>query len=161
MAAGALLAAWPGVTLFVVSQLAGWAIALTGFARVSELVADGRGSSLSVVPAVGTGAVGVTLAVWPRPTVLAATLLVGCWLVFEGGSRVLRTLEAESPRHEVVGNLLGALEVVAGVAVIARPVQGVRAAAVLVAVGLVVHGAALVLRGWPAAGPRVPADSSR
>ncbi|MGB5758725.1 MAG: DUF308 domain-containing protein [Acidimicrobiales bacterium] len=145
--AGVVLLAWPAPTVLVFSQLAGWSMGAIGALGAVEEASKGRARSSSFAVAAGIGALGVILALWPGRTILVATILAGGWLIAAGGSRVLATVGAERPRDEVVGNLLGALEVLLGALVALRPVAGARAVAVFAGLGLVVHG---VARLWEA-----------
>lgn len=140
IALGVVLLAWPGPTLLVFSQVAGWAMGVAGFVGAVDQVNEGRLRSFAFARAVGLGLVGVVLILWPGPTTLIVTVLVGLWLLFDGGSRLLDTVWAESPTAEVIGNAIAVAEMLLGIVVIARPVGGVRAAAVFAGLGLAAHG---------------------
>ena len=144
VAGGVVLIVWPGPTLLVFSQVAGWTMGVVGFLGAVDGVSSGRIVTWASIKGTGIGLLGVALILWPGETIVVVTVLAGAWLVADGGSRVLGTLWEDSTRAEVVGNLLGIGEALLGILVIARPISGVRAAAAFAGLGLVVHGLARV-----------------
>lgn len=125
-------------------------MALLALSTVVEAGAGGRLRSWATLGAVAAGGLGVCLLLWPGRTLVVATALGGAWLIVDGMGRVLDTVTARSVRAEIVGNVAGVAEALVGVAVIARPVGGLRASAVLFGAGLVVGG---LRRVWSAANP--------
>jgi uncharacterized membrane protein HdeD (DUF308 family) len=139
---GVVLIVWPGPTLLVFSQVTGWTMGAVGVLGAADAISSGRLATSSAVRSVGIGLLGIALILWPGETLLVVTVLAGAWLIVDGGSRVLGTLWEDSTRAELVGNLLGIAEALLGILVIARPISGVRAAAVFAGLGLVMHGLA-------------------
>jgi uncharacterized membrane protein HdeD (DUF308 family) len=137
---GIVLLAWPAPTLLVFSRGAGWAMGTLGLLDAIEQFSRRRVAWWAVVKALGIAALGVILLLWPGRTLLVATVLVGAWLIADGGSRLLGSMWEESPGAEVVANLVGIVEAVFGILVMARPVEGARAATVFAGLGLIVHG---------------------
>lgn len=146
--AAASLALWPDITAVALARVTGVALVGLGLLRGYESVRSPTSGPLGVAAAAGVVGAGVALLAWPESTLLVATVLAGVWLIADGLGRVFGTVVETSVRDEVIGNLLGITESIVGVLVIARPVAGARAAALLVAGGLVLHALGRVLDAW-------------
>lgn len=147
--AGVALAVWPGVTLLVVSQIMGWVMIISAVAQLARALrrrGEPRRWLSRTVVAVVTAGLGLALVVWPGRTILVVTVLAGAWLILDGMSRPVLGVASDSPRAEILGNVLGIVQAVIGLALIVRPVAGLRATALFGGAGLVVFGAT---RLWP------------
>ncbi|MGI9623929.1 MAG: HdeD family acid-resistance protein [Acidimicrobiales bacterium] len=146
--AGGVLALWPEITLLIFSQVAGWAMGVAGLLGAIDEVQKGRVKSWAFARALGIGVVGVVLIVWPDRTLLVATILAGGWLLFDGGSRVLQSMYAQSTKREIAGMAFGFVEAVIGILVVARPFGNLGAAAVFTGLGLIVFGVGRIWEAW-------------
>ncbi|MCP4085685.1 MAG: hypothetical protein GY745_11600 [Actinomycetia bacterium] len=156
---GVVLVAWPGLTLLMVSQLAGWAMGVAGLVRASELGSEGRWRSLEFAGSSMAGLLGVALIAWPDRSLVAVSVLAGGFLITNGASRLVASINATTPRAEALANLLGLGEAMLGILIIARPVAGLRATTVLVGIGLILHGLSHMWRSARAPG-RAPVTDS-
>ncbi|MCP5028556.1 MAG: hypothetical protein GY929_19950 [Actinomycetia bacterium] len=86
------------------------------------------------------GLFGVALIAWPDRSVVAVSVLAGGFLVVNGASRLLASIDAATPRAEALANLLGLGEALLGIVIIIQPVAGLRATSVLLGIGLILHG---------------------
>jgi uncharacterized membrane protein HdeD (DUF308 family) len=81
----------------------------------------------------------------PFKTIAVFVLVLGAWFVVVGVTRfVMAFAEGEG---RLTGTVVGLLEVLAGVVVLAYPDPGLRAAAVLAGILLIVRGLALIWGG--------------
>jgi uncharacterized membrane protein HdeD (DUF308 family) len=93
-----------------------------------------------------TAIVGVLLIRHPIGGVTAIALLIGIWLIAVGVIRLATAFDESENRgwHAFAG----AIEIVAGIAIVADPNIGFATLAILVGIGFIVNGAGLTAVGW-------------
>jgi uncharacterized membrane protein HdeD (DUF308 family) len=92
--------------------------------------------------------VGFILLVWPEATVVVLAVLVGINLILLGVLILAGSLAAEIPAGEkILGSFLGTLAILAGVAVLGRPLQTVGVIVVVVGAFWIVGGVMEFLQG--------------
>ena len=147
---GAIVLAKPNHSLTALVVICGIFIVLDS---VLELVAgvfsehSGAAALLGVLGVV----IGILLIRHPVGGVLAATLLVGLWFVAIGVIRLISALTAERRLWRLI---VAALEIVAGIVLVASPHIGFATLALLIGISFVVNGIALLAFGTVMRGVR-------
>jgi uncharacterized membrane protein HdeD (DUF308 family) len=148
VSAGVIVLAWPEISLVTLAWVSGIFLLVDG---VSELVvslsrrAEGRGL-LALLGALSVIA-GLFLVRHPIAGVVAVALLLGIWLVVFG---LVRFVEAfgRVERHRVWDLVIAAVEIIAGVIIVATPSIGVAALALIVGIGFVLRGLGTTMLAW-------------
>jgi uncharacterized membrane protein HdeD (DUF308 family) len=145
--AGVIVLAEPGGSLATLAVIAGIFLLLDG---ILELVASFMRSTtnrgLVALLGVLTAVIGVLLIRHPVGGVTAVALLIGIWLIAMG---VIRFVTAfDEYRHRGWHALAGALELIAGIVIVANPNIGYTTLAILVGIGFIVNGIGLTALGW-------------
>jgi uncharacterized membrane protein HdeD (DUF308 family) len=146
IAAGIIILFKPSDSLATLAVIAGIFVLVDG---LMELIAsfsrqtEHRG--LVAVTGVLSAIVGILLIRHPIAGVAAIALLIGIWLVAIGVVRIAVGFAEEQNR---VWNLvLGALEIIAGIVIVADPNIGFTTLALLVGIGFIVNGFGLLALG--------------
>jgi uncharacterized membrane protein HdeD (DUF308 family) len=138
-AAGALLTVeW---TLLQLAAFVAMLFIARGALHLVTTSFEGMAGALSVLLGLGELAVGLTLLVWPSPTVLVITVVVGVWGITRAvtlGTNIIAT------RREVRGWRIllvpAVLELAAGVALFANTAGSVRLVALIIGSFMVLDG---------------------
>jgi uncharacterized membrane protein HdeD (DUF308 family) len=145
---GLLALLWPGVTVVVLALLVGAYIVvegvatiITGFRRARDAA---QRTAYLLAGLIGVVA-GVVALVWPGITALVLALLFGAWAVITG---MMDIWAATRIRGQWLMVAVGVLSVVAGVFVLARPMLGVLAVAVVVGAFALVTGVLMLVEAW-------------
>jgi uncharacterized membrane protein HdeD (DUF308 family) len=145
---GLLALLWPGVTVVVLALLVGAYIVvegvatiITGFRRARDAA---QRTAYLLAGLIGVVA-GVVALVWPGITALVLALLFGAWAVITG---MMDIWAATRIRGQWLMVAVGVLSVVAGVFVMARPMLGVLAVAVVVGAFALVTGVLMLVEAW-------------
>ncbi len=96
--------------------------------------------------------VGVLLVRHPIGGVAAVALLIGLWLITVGVIRVATAFEESENRGWHI--FAGALELLAGIVIVANPNIGFATLAILVGIGFILNGLGMALLGWAMRGLR-------
>lgn len=145
--AGVIILAKPGSSLQTLAVIAGIFLLVDG---ILELVAafmrgtENRG--LVALLGVLTAIVGVLLIRHPVGDVTAVALLIGIWLIAMGVIRFVTAFDAS--RHRGWHALAGALELIAGIVIVANPNIRYATLAILVGIGFMLNGIGLISLGW-------------
>jgi uncharacterized membrane protein HdeD (DUF308 family) len=145
--AGVIILAKPGSSLATLAVIAGIFLLLDG---ILELIASFMRSTtnrgLVALLGVLTAVIGVLLIRHPVGGVTAVALLIGIWLIAMG---VIRFATAfDEYRHRGWHALAGALELIAGIVIVANPNIGYTTLAILVGIGFILNGIGLISLGW-------------
>jgi len=145
--AGVIILFEPGSSLATLAVIAGIFLLLDG---ILELIASFMRSTtnrgLVALLGVLTAVIGVLLIRHPVGGVTAVALLIGIWLIAMG---VIRFVTAfDEYRHRGWHALAGALELIAGIVIVANPNIGYTTLAILVGIGFIVNGIGLTALGW-------------
>jgi uncharacterized membrane protein HdeD (DUF308 family) len=166
---GVLAFAWPGATIFVLVLLWGayalveGVLALIAAFRIRD---GGRPMWTFVVIGILGVAAGIVAFVWPGITALALLTLIAVWAFFMGIFQIVAAVRLRKEiRHEWLLGLSGALSLVFGAVLLARPVEGLVAIVWVVAAYAIVFGILLLvlafrLKGRASGGTLAPAAQS-
>ena len=138
-AAGALLTVeW---TLLQLAAFVAMLFIARGALHVVTTSFEGMAGALSALLGVGELAVGLILLVWPSPTVLVITVVVGVWVIARAvtlGTNILATRRELRPWRILL--VPAVLELVAGVALLASTAGSVRRVALIIGSIMVLEG---------------------
>jgi uncharacterized membrane protein HdeD (DUF308 family) len=155
--AGVILLVWPDISLVTLAVVTGLFLLVEGLFDIVGAIAakgeQGRGL-LALVGALSVIA-GIVLVKHPFNTLVAFVIIFGVWLVV---AAVLRFVAAVAEASERGTNILvGLLDLIAGVVILAWPELGLATAAVLAGIILIVRGIAFVWGGWQVR--KIPAEA--
>jgi uncharacterized membrane protein HdeD (DUF308 family) len=146
---GVLAFAWPGATIFVLvlfwgayALVEGVFTLIAGF-RVRD---QGRPMWTFVVIGILGIAAGIVTFLWPGITALALLTLIAVWAFFIGIFQIVAAVRLRKEiEHEWLLGLSGALSVIFGAVMLARPVEGMVAIVWVLAAYSVVFGVLLLV----------------
>jgi uncharacterized membrane protein HdeD (DUF308 family) len=149
---GVLAFAWPVKALFVLVLFFGAYALVEGiFALIAAFrVRDGGKPmwSFVVIGILGIAA-GIVTFLWPGITALALLSLIAVWALFMGVFQIVAAVRLRKEiTHEWLLGLSGLLSVVFGVAMLARPVEGLLAIVWVIAAYSIVFGILLIVLGF-------------
>jgi uncharacterized membrane protein HdeD (DUF308 family) len=147
LAAGVIIIFKPGDSLATLAVIAGIFLLLDGILElIGSLTRRTANRGLAALIGVITAIVGVLLIRHPIGGVTAIALLIGIWLIAVG---VIRFATAfEEVEHRGWHALAGALELIAGIVIVAVPSIGYTTLAILVGIGFIVNGIGMSGLGW-------------
>jgi uncharacterized membrane protein HdeD (DUF308 family) len=148
-AAGIAMIVWPDITLTALALISGINILLlSGLLIAATLFGAEQGDrTLRVVVGVLGVIAGLIVIKHPQQALLVVVLAVGIWLVLSGLAEAMGALAIGGERRwlRVAG---GAIEIAIGILVLALPKVSLGTLAVLIGIGFIIRGIALVLAGW-------------
>jgi uncharacterized membrane protein HdeD (DUF308 family) len=145
--AGVIVLFKPGESLPTLAVIAGIFMLVDGtFEIASALLRGTPNRGLVALFGVITAIVGVLLIRHPIAGVAAVALLIGLWLITVGVIRFVTAFEEAEYRfwHAVAG----LVEIVAGIVIVSTPEIGFATLAILVGIGFILNGIALMVLGW-------------
>ncbi len=146
-AAGVIILAKPGDSLATLAVIAGIFLLVDGILELlSSFIRSPGNRGLVALFGVLTAIVGVLLIRHPIAGVAAVALLIGIWLITIGVIRLATAFEETENRGWQA--LLGGLELIAGIVIVADPNIGFATLALLVGIGFILNGLGLVILGW-------------
>ena len=143
--AGAIVIAKPSNSLATLAVICGIFILLDSIFELAIAVFAEHGGVAALFGVVGI-VIGIILIRHPTHSVTAIALLIGIWLVAIGVIRLVRTVALSEGR--VWNVVVGVIEVIAGIVIVSSPNIGYATLAVLVGLGFIFNGIALVVLGW-------------
>ena len=147
VAAGVIILFKPGDSLAALAVIAGIFLLVDGiFELLSSLAVRTRNRGMVALLGVLTAIVGVLLIRHPIAGVEAVALLIGLWLIAVGVVRVATAFDEHEHRGWHV--FAGALELIAGIVIVASPSIGFATLAILVGIGLIMNGVGMTALGW-------------
>jgi uncharacterized membrane protein HdeD (DUF308 family) len=138
--AGAIVLAKPDHSLSVLVIVSGIYIVLSSVLELWSVAFASRGPTAALFGVLGI-VIGILLIRHPIGGVLAATLLVGLWFVAIGVIRLLDALTMERGKWALA---VAALQIVAGIVLVASPHIGLATLALLIGIAFILNGIALV-----------------
>jgi uncharacterized membrane protein HdeD (DUF308 family) len=145
--AGVIILAQPSNSLATLAVIAGIFLLLDGILElIASFMRSTENRGLVALLGVLTAIVGVLLIRHPIGGVTAVALLIGIWLIAMGVIRFATAFDAY--RHRGWHALAGALELVAGIVIVANPNIGYTTLAILVGIGFMLNGIGLISLGW-------------
>jgi uncharacterized membrane protein HdeD (DUF308 family) len=145
--AGVIILFQPGSSLGALAVIAGIFLLLDGILELVSAFTQSVGNrGISALFGALTAIVGVLLIRHPVAGVAAVALLIGIWLIAVGVIRLASAFdEAEGRGWHIFA---GALELIAGIAIVASPDIGYATLALLVGIGFIVNGIGITALGW-------------
>jgi uncharacterized membrane protein HdeD (DUF308 family) len=151
--AGLIILFKPGDSLATLAVIAGIFLLADGILELaSSFMSSTRNRGIVALFGAITAIVGVLLIRHPIGGVAAVALLIGLWLIVIGVIRFVTAFDEYD--HRVWHAFAGALELIAGIVIVASPDIGFATLALLVGVGFMLNGIALGALGWGLAGAR-------
>jgi uncharacterized membrane protein HdeD (DUF308 family) len=146
LVAGVIIIFKPGDSLATLAVIAGIFLLIDGILElIGSFMRRTANRGLAALIGVITAIVGVLLIRHPIGGVTAIALLIGIWLIAVG---VIRFATAFEEEHRGWHALAGALELIAGIVIVAVPSIGYTTLAILVGIGFIVNGIGLTALGW-------------
>lgn len=145
--AGVIILFKPSSSLATLAVIAGIFLLLDGILElISSFLRGTRNRGMVALLGVLTAIVGVLLIRHPVGSVTAVALLIGIWLIAMG---VIRFVAAfEEYEHRGWYALLGVIELIAGIVIVANPHIGYTTLAIFVGIGFILNGAGMAALGW-------------
>ncbi len=144
--AGVIVLAKPSNSLATLAVVAGIFIVLNGIAELcSSLVGSTESRGIVALLGVLNLIVGVALIRHPVGGVQFVAVLLGVWLIAIGAVRFVLSFETKG--HRVWNLVVAAVEVIAGIVIIANPHIGFATLALLVGLAFIVSGVSMLLLG--------------
>jgi len=151
--AGVIILIKPGDSLATLAVIAGIFLLVDGILELAEsFMSTTRNRGMVALFGVITAIVGVLLIRHPVGGVTAVALLIGLWLIVIGVIRFATAFDEYDHRGWYA--LAGALELIAGIVIVANPDIGFATLALLVGIGFIINGVGLAALGWALAGAR-------
>jgi uncharacterized membrane protein HdeD (DUF308 family) len=145
--AGAIILAKPGSSLPTLAVIAGIFLLVDGiFELAAAFLRSTRNRGLVALMGVLTAVIGVLLIRHPISGVAAVALLIGIWLIAVGVIRIVTAFD--ELEHRGWHALAGAVELIAGIVIVANPDIGFATLAILVGIGFILNGVALMVLGF-------------
>jgi uncharacterized membrane protein HdeD (DUF308 family) len=143
IAAGIILILWPGPSLVTIAVIIGIFLLIDGIVDVVlAIVSKGEGRGLLAVLGVLSVIAGLICIKNPFSALAALVIIVGIWFVVAG---VIRFIAAFSDHEQRGANIvIGILDIVAGIVVLAWPDLSLKALAVLTGIVFIIRGVAFV-----------------
>jgi uncharacterized membrane protein HdeD (DUF308 family) len=147
IAAGVIVLVEPSISLKTLAVIAGIFFLIDGIFEIVRAIVGGMESRglLALLGAISAIA-GVILIRHPIQSVVAIALLVGLWLLTVGIVHFVRAFAEHDHRWMTVA--IAALEMIAGIVIVASPGIGVATLALLVGISLILRGIAMCAVAW-------------
>lgn len=144
--AGVLVLLKPSESLATIAVIVGIFVAVDGvIALLAALRGTASSRGLSALAGVLGLIVGAFLIRHPVHGITAVAMLVGLWLIAVGALRLVLSFDA--PAHRGWRALVGAIELIAGIVIVASPGIGLTTLAILIGVSLIVNGIGCAVLG--------------
>jgi uncharacterized membrane protein HdeD (DUF308 family) len=157
LVAGVIVLLEPSSSLATLAVVTGIFLLVDGiFELVAVLVTAPGGRALRVVLSIACAIIGIILIRHPTHSVVAIALLLGLWLIIAGAVRLATALTERASRLWNAG--VAALELIAGIVIVASPDIGVATLALLVGIAFILRGLALCGVAWMIHGLEQEAD---
>jgi uncharacterized membrane protein HdeD (DUF308 family) len=147
--AGVIILIKPGDSLATLAVIAGIFLVADGILELASsfsFMSSTRNRGTVALFGAITAIVGVLLIRHPIGGVAAVALLIGLWLIVIGVIRFVTAFDEYD--HRGWHAFAGALELIAGIVIVASPDIGFATLALLVGVGFMLNGIALGALGW-------------
>ena len=113
-----------------------------------EAPSTGAGWGWIIAYGVSSALFGLAALLWPFPATIAATFVIGIGFVVTGVFSLVAGLRGTGAESRGYSLLLGALSIVAGVVMIARPLTGAISLTIVVASWLLLRGGLEIMLGF-------------
>ena len=144
---GIVILAKPGNSLAALAVIVGIFVLVDGILElVASLMHGTQSRGMVALLGVLSVIVGVLLIRHPVQGVVLVALLIGIWLIAVGVVRFVAAFEAAE--HRGWNIIAGAIELIAGIAIISDPSIGYTTLAILVGLAFIVNGVGMFALGW-------------
>lgn len=145
--AGIIVLAQPSISLATLAVIAGVFLLVDGIFEVMWALFDSL-ENRAIVAIFGaiSAIAGVILIRHPFHAVVAIALLLGSWLLVAGILRLIRTFA--EPGQSGWSVLVAVFELIAGIVIVSSPGIGVATVALLVGIGWILRGLAMLVVAW-------------
>lgn len=145
--AGVIILFKPGDSLETLAVIAGIFLLIDGiFELASSFMSSTRNHGMAALLGAITAIVGVLLIRHPLESVEAVALLIGLWLIAIGVIRFATAFDELDHRGRYA--LAGAIELIAGIVIVANPDIGLTTLSILVGIAFIFNGVGLAVLGW-------------
>lgn len=152
LAFGVLALAWPDLTVLALAILFGAYAFVDGVGLLVDALRqrqDGPRRAWAIVGGLLGVAAGVVTLLWPQITALVLVVLAGAWAIGTGIAEILVAVRLRRVlRGEWLLALAGAVSVLAGVLILARPAAGAVALGTVLGVYALLAGILLLFAAW-------------
>jgi uncharacterized membrane protein HdeD (DUF308 family) len=145
LVAGAIVVATPAISLVTLAVITGIWMLVDAAAHLVGVLLDR--AEQRVVAALAGAVIGVLLIRHPIHGLVAVALALGLWLILSGMARLV---EAIAQRRLSWLVLVAVVELTTGIVIVSDPRIGLTALALIVGIGLIVRGIAMVAIAWAA-----------
>jgi uncharacterized membrane protein HdeD (DUF308 family) len=144
---GVLVLLEPGKSLKALAVITGIYLLLDSvLAFVAVIARDTANRELAALHGVASLILGLILVRHPLESLTAIAILIGIWLLTVGCLRVVGALREHD--HRMLRVLVGLIQAIAGVVVIAQPTISYHVLALVAGLALALQGLTLVALGW-------------
>ncbi len=145
--AGVIVLFKPGESLATLAVIVGIFMLVDGILEIASSFFRGTTNrGLVALFGVITAIVGVLLIRHPIAGVAAVALLIGLWLITIGVIRFVTAFEEAAHRFWLA--VAGLVEILAGIVIVSTPEIGFATLAILVGIGFILNGIAVIALGW-------------
>lgn len=145
--AGVIILFKPSESLATLAVIAGIFLLLDGILElIDSVLRETPNRGLVALVGVLSAIIGVLLIRHPVGGVTAVALLIGIWLIAVGVIRFVTAFEEYENRGWHA--LAGAVELIAGIVIVANPDIGYTTLAILVGIAFILNGLAMAVLGW-------------
>ena len=147
IAAGVIVLFKPGGSLVTLTVIAGVFVLVDAIVEVgAALLGRTENRALTAMLGVLGALAGVLLIRHPVAGIVWAALLIGAWLLIGGITRMIVAFDATE--HRAWQALVGAVQLIAGIVIVASPGIGFATLALFVGISFVMNGLAMFALGW-------------
>ena len=145
--AGVIILFKPGDSLATLAVIAGIFLLFDGILELaSSFMSSTPNRGMIALFGAITAIVGVLLIRHPIGSVEAVALLIGLWLIVIGVIRFATAFDEYDHRGRYA--LVGAVELIAGIVIVANPDIGSTTLSILVGIAFIVNGVGMAVLGW-------------
>lgn len=145
--AGVIVLVWPSISLSSFAVITGIFLLVDGvFEAAGALSRRAENRGMMALLGVLSVIAGLILVRHPFEGVMVLALLLGIWLVALGVARLVAAFE--DPDRRAWNAIVAALEIIAGIVIVASPGVGVTTLAIIVGIAFIVRGAAMCVAAW-------------
>src|SRR3954466_11323579 len=153
VATGILAIVWPDKTLLMLGILAGIYLIMAAIMEIIDaIVGEPGGRAISAILGVIALIAGIICIRRPGESLLAIVIVVGVYLIAEGVIRVVRAFDVSEGRGWAI--VLGLLDAIVGIVILAWPGIGLVTLAILFAVTMLLRGVFAIVVGFKLRGLR-------
>lgn len=146
LAAGIILIVWPGPSLTTIAVIIGIFLLIDGVVEIIGAIASrGEGRGLLAMLGVLSLIAGIIMVKNPFTALAVLVIILGIWFIVSGASRFIAAFQDSDYRGTNI--IVGLLDVVAGIVVLAWPDLSLKTVAVLAGIVFLFRGVAFIYGG--------------